>query len=140
MVKVSGLLFGLLLFSVIIVTLGFTVKEMSVTYNVSTDNQFNKSYEKLDELTELTNTIQNSTQGQTVESNLFIETLTLGAFKSVRLVFGMGALTNSVVQEASSSAANSIGIPAYIPQVILALFIGTITFLVIAAILRSITI
>jgi len=137
MVNITGIVLGILVFSATILALGLAVGNMEQTYNVPTDVGFNNTYNKLDEISDLTTSLQGNLTGQAIETQGFFETVTTGAFKVVRLIFGMVGFTNDVVQEASVGAASKIGLPTWIPTVIIVMLVIVITFIIIGALMRS---
>lgn len=140
MPKLSSVVYGMLAFIAVVLGIGGVISEMKTTYGVDADDSFVGTYDKLNQTTALAISIQTNLTGQAVESSGFFETVTVGSFKIVRLIFGTFSLTNTIVQDFTSSSSSALGLPPYVPQIIITFFIMMVVFAIIAAVLRSVTI
>lgn len=141
MAKISGIFLGLVAFSAIIAVLGFTIGSMQSEYDVNVSVGFNKTYNKIDELSTTTQALEGNLSRQTVSTSGFFDTITFGAFKVVRIIFTVPKLVSAMLSDVSGVASNSIpGFPSFIPIFIMTIFIALIVFLIIAAIMRANTI
>jgi len=135
--KLTDLLIGLIVFAAIIAAIGFAIGDLNTNYGQNIDNPFNETYNKIDELNQLTVSLQGNLSGESVQTQGFFETVTTGAFKVTRLIFGLPNIMITVVQDVATSTQESLGLPPFVTVTIMTIVIALVTLLIISAVLRS---
>lgn len=128
--KLSEIIIGLLLFSAVITGSVYWVNDMSEAYDVTTDTSFETTYDKTEELSELGDEIYTKTQEGELSVIDFTVVPIIGALKLIGN--SISTVTDLVVDFTTR-----LGMPTWIPSIILAIFTTMIAFLIIGSILKK---
>jgi len=137
MARISTIFLGLIVFCAMIFAFGTQIGDMQKNYNITIDPTYAQTYQQINQTTNLAIAIQGNITGQAIQTTGFIETIGSGAYKLLRLVMGLIPLANNVLQNTLSTATNTIGLPPWIGQIVMLMFVTTLIFLIIAAVLRD---
>jgi len=137
MARISTIFLGLVVFCAMIFAFSAQIMDMQTNYNISIDPSYTQTYQKINQTSALAVSIQGNLTGQAIQTTGFIETIGSGAYKLLRLVMQLVVITNSVVSDTLSASSDTIGLPPWIGQIIMLMFVITIVFLIIAAVLRD---
>jgi len=137
MARISTIFLGLVVFCAMIFAFGAQINDMQQNYNISIDPAYAQTYQKINQTSNLAVAIQGNLTGQAIQTTGFVETIGTGAYKLLRLVMNLVVIANNVVQDTLSVSATTIGLPQWIGQIIMLMFVITIVFLIIAAVLRD---
>jgi hypothetical protein len=137
MARISTIFLGLIVFCAMIFAFGAQINDMQQNYNVSIDPAYAQTYQKINDTSSLAVAIQGNLTGQAIQTTGFVETIGTGAYKLLRLVMSLILIANDVVQNTVSVSGETIGLPKWIGQIVMLMFVVTIVFLIIAAVLRD---
>jgi len=137
MVKLSSIFMGMVAFSAVIAAIALVIADMRQTYQIDVSNEFNSTYNKITELGGIAAGLQGNLTGEQIQTQGFFETVTVGAFKLIRLFVYVPNVLFSMVTGMANASANALGFPDFVIPVIMIFLIGTVTFLIIAAVMKS---
>ena len=137
MARISTIFIGLVVFCAIIFAFSGVIGNMTSNYNVTIDQQFFNTYQKINQTATLAIGIQQNVTGQEIQSSGFFDTISNGAYKLLRLVMNLIPLVNNVIQDTLSASTNAIGLPEWVGTIVMLMFLLTLIFLIIAAVLRD---
>jgi len=137
MARISTIFLGLVVFCAMIFAFAGTIYDMQTNYNITIDPAYTKTYQKINETSSLAIAIQGNLTGQAIQTTGFVETIGTGAYKLLRLVMNLVVIASSVIQDTLTTSSETIGLPPWVGQIITLMFVITIVFLIIAAVLRD---
>jgi len=110
--------------------------EMGVNYNLDVDENFSNSFDKIEETKDIAEDLTKNVEGSQATSDSGVLSFLNSGISSLKIVIKV----IDVAQAAITDMADFLGIPSYIFNTFLAVFLLAISFAVVAALVgRSIT-
>lgn len=119
--RILGFVMGILMFSFFIANMVSIIGGTSQNYNVTNpiNNSFNATFDKIQEMTTLTNQVNGLVNGSQVQSSGgiidFFTTLSSGVYNSAKLILNSYKVVNLMISELSLQ----VGLPGYAISVLL---------------------
>jgi len=109
------------------------IGDMGTNYGVDNNGQFDNTFNKFTEISNLTGSMSQTLQTGTVESTDFFTTLSRNALASLKILFGMPALLMGIVGDISIA----FGFPYWVLPTVVLLIIMSFGIMVLIAFLKS---
>ena len=131
--RIDNYLIGFIIFSVIIVTGVFIVRDVNTNYNVSVStDDFNDTYNTIDDMYDIGSGMKSHTLDADISESESWESMTKGSYSAIRLVSGTFTLIGNIIND----IAETLKIPAYFVKFALAALIIAVVFGIIYIFIR----
>lgn len=127
--KASDIVIGLLIFSAVIIAGATFAGDLADKYDVEIDETFESTYSHVDNLTEMSQDMYDSTTGAKLGVLDYTVVPIWGALKMI-------GESVSVVSALTTEFADELNLPSWIPGLVLALFTTILAFILISAIMK----